>query len=353
VEGVRRDVKIANLSLLNTEWYIDQLKNNDPYKVGKVKIRLSDQQIKEVRPIQWSARNITVPLPKPSSTVSYSDIMQQFGLRDTSLLRQGAIIFMMNPTLNYGNVQAVRVQDLMVKEIVEANNWERPIYFAVTCSEDSKIGLSDYLRMEGMAFRLVPEKRKANDEFVEANILKAQLTEAVGYSKDFQPGFKFRGLNDPTIFFDDNHKRMVQNYRNAFLRLTLFYLGKGQNDLAVNTLNSMDEKLPNKLIPMDYGLLYEISNLYLRAGAKDKYNKLAAEVEKEALDRLEKNPNDVQSMYNPYRILLDVYEGQGRNDKLLELWQKLETIYPQDPNVKANVQKYRSLVEGKDTSKTK
>ena len=57
----------------------------------------------------------------------------------------------MNPTLNYGNVQAVRVQDLMVKEIIEANNWERPIYFAVTCSEDSKIGLSDYLRMEGMA----------------------------------------------------------------------------------------------------------------------------------------------------------------------------------------------------------
>ena len=116
--------------------------------------------------------------------------MQQFGLRDTSLLKQGAITWTMNPTLNYGNVQAVRVQDLMVKEIVEANNWERPIYFAVTCSEDSKIGLSDYLRMEGMAFRLVPEKRQANDEFIEPNILKANLTEAVGYSRDYQPGFK-------------------------------------------------------------------------------------------------------------------------------------------------------------------
>ena len=278
--------------------------------------------------------------------------MQQFSLRDTSVLKQGAITWTMNPTLNYGNVQAVRVQDLMVKEIVESNNWERPIYFAVTCSEDSKIGLSDYLRMEGMAFRLVPEKRRANDEFIEPNVLKANLTEAVGYSRDYQPGFKFRGLNDPNIFFDDNHKRMVQNYRNAFLRLTLYYIGQGKNDLAVNTLDNMENKLPNKLISMDYGLLYEISNLYLRAGAKDKFNKFSEEVEKQALEKLEKDPSDVQSYYNPYRILIDLYEAQERNDKLLEIWQKLESIFPEDPNVKANVQKYRNLVQGiPDTSK--
>jgi hypothetical protein len=66
------------------------------------------------------------------------------------LYYQGNITFRMNNTLQFGNVKAVRVQDLMVKEIVEANNWERPIYFAVTASEDSKIGLSDYLKMEGM-----------------------------------------------------------------------------------------------------------------------------------------------------------------------------------------------------------
>lgn len=354
VEGVRRDVKIANLSLLNTDWYIKQLKNNDPYKVGTVKMRLSDEQIEQIRPIQWSPRNITIPLPKPSSTVSFSDIINQFGLNDTTLLKQGSITWTMNPTLNYGNVQAVRVQDLMVKEIIEANNWERPIYFAVTCSEDSKIGLSGYLRMEGMAFRLVPEKRSANDEFIEPNILKANLTEAVGYSRNYQPGFKFRGLNDPNIFFDDNHKRMVQNYRNAFLRLTLYYLGRGQNELAVNTLNTMDEKLPNKLIPLDYGILFEISNLYLRAGAKDKYDLYIKEVEKQAVAKLISDPDDVQSYYNPYRLLLEIYEAQGRNDKLLEIWQKLGDKFPQDPNVQSNIQKYRNLVQGlPDTSKIK
>ena len=354
VEGVRRDVRIANLSLLNTDWYINELKNHDPYNVGKVKIRLTDEQIKNIHPIQWTARKFTLPLPKPNSSASFSDVKQKFALQDTSLLKEGSITWTMNPTLNYGNIQAIRVQDLMVKEIIEANNWERPIYFAVTCSEDSKIGLGDYLRMEGMAFRLVPEKRPANEEtFIEPDIMKKNLVEAVGYSKDYQPGFKFRGLNDPSMFLDDNQQRMVQNYRNAFIRLTIYYLTYDQKDLAVKTLDKMEVKLPNKLIPMDYWLLYNISNLYLRAGAKEQYLKMITDVEKQAWARMEENPNDVQSYYSPYRILLDIYQNQNRNDKLLELWQKLGNLYPNDPNVQANIQRYKTILEGKDSSKTK
>jgi len=355
VEGVRRDVKVVNLSLLNTHWYIQQLKNNDPYKVGTVKIRLPDQNINEqdLRPIQWKAKTISIPLPKPSASVSFSDIVQQFSLTDTSMFSKGSISWTMNPTLNYGEIQAVRVQDLMVKEIIEANNWERPIYFAVTCSEDSKIGSSDYLRMEGMAFRLVPQMRKRNEEFIERNILKANLTEAVGYSKDYQPGFKFRGLNDPNIFFDDNHKRMTQNYQNAFIRLTLDYLETGENDLAVKTLDEMEAKMPMALMPMDVGLLSEISKLYLRAGSKEKYNKLSSEVEKLALERLAENPNDLNSYFSPYRILLELYETQQRNDKLYELWRQIGRLVPNDPNVKQNIEHYKSLMQGGSGDTTK
>jgi tetratricopeptide (TPR) repeat protein len=208
--------------------------------------------------------------------------------------------------------------------------------------------------MEGMAFRLVPEKRKANSEFIEPNILKANLTEAIGYSKDYQPGFKFRGLNDPTIFFDDNHKRMVQNYRNAFLRLSIYYLGAGQKDLAVKTLDDMETKLPRKLMPIDYWILYSIGDFYSQAGARDKFLKIAGEVEKDAVIDFEKNLGNAQNMMTPFRVLTDIYEQQGKNDKLLELWLKLETMYPQDPNVQASVNKYRNLVQGKvDTSKIK
>jgi len=48
----------------------------------------------------------------------------------------------------------------MVKEIVEANNWKYPVYFALTCSNDCFDGLDNYLKLEGLAYRLVPEKKK-------------------------------------------------------------------------------------------------------------------------------------------------------------------------------------------------
>ncbi|MCL6494828.1 MAG: DUF2723 domain-containing protein [Ignavibacterium sp.] len=354
VEGVRRDVKIVNLSLLNTDWYIRQMKNNDPYGVGTVRIRFSDEQINELRPMQWSARQLSIPIPGSNSTQGISnDFVHKYGIKDSTVLKEGKVTWTMQPTLNFGNVTGIRVQDIMVREIVEANNWERPIYFAVTCSDDSKIGLHDYLRMEGMAFRLVPEKRSATVEFVEPDILAAQLKENPGYSKDYQPGFKFRGLNDSTIFLDDNHKRMIQNYRNAFIRMTLYYLSKGQNDLAVKTLDDMEQKMPKKLIPMEMGLLFELGNLYARAGATEQYNKLAEEVELMALKKLDENPSDAQSFYNPYRILMEIYETQQRNDKLYELWKRIEALYPNDPNVKSNVERYRMLIQNKDTSQTK
>src|SRR5690606_7806930 len=349
VEGVRRDVKIANLSLLNTDWYIKQLKHNDPYGVGTVKMNISDAQIEQIRPVQWNAQQVTIPLPK--STPEIKDLVEQYDITDTSVIGQGEINFTMNSTLTFGDIKAVRVQDLMVREIVLANNWERPIYFAVTCSDDSKIGLQDYLRMEGMAFKLVPEKRQPGVEFINVDLVKQMLQENPDYSKDYEPGFKFRGVNDPDIFFDENHRRLLQNYRNAFIRLALYYLNTNQNKLAVETLDLMDEKIPRKIRPLPLGLLYEISNLYYNAGDPEKYRKIAEEVEEKALAAIEQNPDDVQSYYSPYRILMTIYENTDDYENSYKLWQKLETMYPNDPGVKSNVEKYRKLIRKDDVLK--
>jgi hypothetical protein len=349
VEGVRRDVKIANLSLLNTPWYIKQLRNNDPYGVGKVDMKLSDSQIEQISPIRWEPQEISIPLPESEPDVK--DIVQKYGISDSSVLKEGLIKFKMNNTLTFGDVKAIRVQDIMVKEIVEANIWKRPIYFAVTCSEDSKIGLQEYLRMEGMAFRLVPEKRKPGLEFINAELVSKELQENPDYSKDYDPRFKFRGMNDENIFFDENHSRLIQNYRNAFMRLSLYYLNTNQKDLAVKTLNNMEEKLPRHIRSMPFGLLYEIANLYLSVGSRDKFNEYAKEVEELALASIEQNPQDVRSYYNPYRILIDIYENTKEYEKSYELWQKIELIYPNDPSVKANVEKYRKLAQADGTVK--
>jgi tetratricopeptide (TPR) repeat protein len=233
----------------------------------------------------------------------------------------------------------------MVKEIVQDNNWQRPIYFAVTCSEDSKIGLQDYLKMEGMSFRLVPEKKKPGIEFLNQEIMEKELKENPGFSKTYLPGFKFRGLNDPKIFFDDNHVRMTQNYRNAFMRLAIYYINTQNDQQAAATLDEMQKKIPREIIPMDFEILFEIGNMYFTIGAMKQYKEIAGDVEKEALKKLEVNPGDVQSYYNPYRILIDIYDNLKDYKKLLGIWQRLGTMYPNDVNVKANITKYENLVK--------
>jgi len=346
VEGVRRDVKVVNLSLLNTPWYIKQMKDNDPYNVGTLKIRYSDTQIQDIRPIAWESRSVSIPIPQNFKEGLPQDLFNTYNVSDSSVLRQGAITFQLKPTLNFGNVKAIRVQDIMVKEIVESNIWERPIYFAVTCSEDSKIGLDEYLMMEGMSYRVVPEKRRAGVEFINVDIMKKQLfSDAPNFSKDYKPGFNYRGLNDSTIFLDENHKRMTQNYRNSFIRLALHYLNTNRKDLTVETLDKMDEKIPRKVTGMEMGLLYEIGNLYFNSGGEKQFREYSAEVEKQALRLLEENPSDVQSYYNPYRILIDTYENQKEYAKLADIWQRLQAIYPNDQNVQSNVEKYRNLAK--------
>jgi hypothetical protein len=345
VEGVRRDVRIANLSLLNTTWYIKQLKNNDPYNVGTVDIRLSDSQIDQLAPIRWDTRQVSISTPKPDSDLSIKDLYQKYNISDSSALKAGSITWTMKPTLNYGGVKGIRIQDIMVKEIVEANAWKRPIYFAMTVSQDGKIGLDDYLKTEGMASRLVPEKGSGKYEFINPEILKKQIQENPGYSKTYKPGFKFRGLNNPNIFFDDNHRRMLQNYRNIFMSLAYYYLNKNEKDLAIHTLDEMREKMPRKVIGMDYQLLFNVANLYYGADAVDTAKSLYAEVETDALTDMKSNPANLTSYFSPYRILIDLYEKTRQYEKLAGIWERIRVYYPDDPSVKQNIEKYKALAK--------
>jgi hypothetical protein len=349
VEGVRRDVKIVNLSLLNTQWYIKELKNEDPYNVGTVRIRMSDAQINMLRPIQWNPTKLSIATPKPQKQTGYSEIVKKYSIDDTTTLSSGTISWTMPNTLTFGNVKAVRVQDLMVREIVEANNWQRPIYFAVTCSNDSRIGLGDYLKMEGMAYRLVPEKRNRGAQFVNEDVLNEELIGTKKISKTYQLGFQFRGLNDPSIFFDDNQKRMVQNYRNAFIQLAIYDLNMGKKKEVVTVLDEMESKLPYKLLGIDNGLLFEIANLYKEAGADDRYKAISIDVEKNALAEIKQNPGNVESYYNPYRILLETYDNLHEYEKALGLWEDLKKIYPNDPSIDAGIQRNKKLIEQKDS----
>jgi hypothetical protein len=349
VEGVRQDVRIANLSLLNTPWYIKQLKHNTPHGADKVPMTLTDEEIDRIGPQRWEPRVLSLDVP--------DSIISEFNVTDSLILATKKLSWMMENTVQFGDIKALRTQDIVSLNIILANQWERPIYFAVTTPDDSKLGLDDYLRMEGFAFRLVPEPRSESFYYVEPNILKEQLfNEPEGYSKDYQPGFKFRGLNDPTIFFDENHTRLSSNYRNSFIRLALHYLEVEKNyEMAVKTLDEMEVKIPRSKLPMDYRLLHDLGKIYRRAGGIDQYKNIVADLEEPMWRMIEENPMSFNDEYSPYFILITNYENLQMYSKALEVVNKLESVIGENPNVKGLKNKFESLakqqIEKPDTSK--
>jgi len=349
VEGVRQDVRIANLSLLNTPWYIKQLKDTAPYGSQKVAMSMTDKEVDRIGPSRWEPRTMNLAVPQ--------SVFEKAGVTDTAITNRGSISWKMNNTTSYGNIKVVRIQDLVVLDIIQAAKWERPIYFAVTCSENSRLGLEDYLQMEGMAFRLVPKKRDKPVYYINEKLMREDLlNEPEGYSRDYQPGFKFRGLNDSTIFLDENHQRLSQNYRNSFLRLAIYYLDQGENEKTLEVLDAMEAKLPRSNIEMRYELLYDVSNLYYSAGGKEQYAAIVEELEPIMVKRLEVNPRDFQRQYNPYVILRDIYENRGEYGKLVDLFTRLNNEIPGDANVQGIIARYKALADKNqvaDSSKKK
>ncbi len=347
VEGVRQDIRIANLSLINTPWYIKQLKNETPHGAEKVDMNLSNEEIEDIRPMRWDSREMEISAPVDSNlSQEMKRSLRIASDSASSVAPLPPIKWKMDPTLSFGDVHAIRAQDIAVLAIIQANNWKRPIYFAATCSNDSRIGLDDYVRLEGLAYQLVPTKNSGRMEMVDDSRLSRNLLhENPSYSKTFQPGFKYRGLNNPSIYFDDNHDRMIQNYRGLFIRLGIDYSTKKEYDKAVHVMDFMQDKLPFKPEKIDYRILRDVSNVYYNAHQMDKYTKLAHVIETQALKSIKENPQNINSFYNPYTILLEVYENLNEYDKAIGILQKLKVFYPNDPTINELMAKYDSLAQ--------
>lgn len=344
VEGVRRDVRIANLSLLNTNWYIKQLKNTTPHGAPKIDISFTDEEIDQLSPMKWEPRELQIEVPP--------DVIKEFGVTDTSIINSGRLKWTMKNSVTFGQTPAIRTQDLICLDIIMQSKWKRPVYYAVTCSDDSRIGLDDYLQMEGMAMRVVPKKNPSPSlEYVNEEILsKNLLDENVTISKNFQSGFLFRGLNDKTIFFDENHERLTQNYRNAFIRLALHFLyQKKDKAKVVETLDVMEKRIPRSVIAMDYRIKHDVAKIYYNADAKKQYEELAYEVIESAKRAIEKNPRDFSSWYNPYDILLTHYDYLKKYNEAVSLLMGLQALLPNDTQIQELIKQYKKQA-GMDTT---
>ena len=344
VEGVRRDVRIVCLSLANTDWYVEQLKNLSPYGALKIKFSLTDYQIQQLSPIEWNPQPVTIPVSE--------EAIKELGITDSATIRNKSITFTEPNSIVLGGIKGIRIQDIVVRNIVENNTWDRPIYFASTCSNDSYIGMDNYLQMEGLASRLVPQKGSWIENINVPITEKDLFDEDPSFSYTYKPGFKFRGLNNPKVFFDDDESRLVQNYRNTYVRLAYHFLNdEGNKAMCIKTLDVMGQKMPTNVVPMDYRFLYDVGNLYFNAGAIDKYKKMAGEIETEALKHLDESVESIQSPYNSFSILERTYLNLKEYDKAIDILQQLETMIPNAGGIQNEINRIKALKANQDTVK--
>ncbi len=362
VEGVRRDVRIVNLSLVNTSWYIKQLKNQMPHGTPKVPISLSDNQVDRISPRGWKPRQIEIPVSK-EIILKYDSAdrpkLTNVPLVDSTVLKEGKIKFMMNGVPYQGDVRILRVQDIMVHEIVTNNKWERPIHFAITCSPDSKIGLDQYLWMQGLTYKLKPKKIGQNELGIDYDIMAEQLmAENVKPSKTFQRGYLFRNLNNKNVYYDENVQRMVMNYRFNFIRLAEYAM-REKKDIseAKKIMRRMEDVIPIDVIPnKELRINAYIMNLYNQLGENEFSEKYAKILETSAWDMINGNRFDEQDQSLPYTVLLDIYDRRKDFSSAINLLNRAFVQYPNDPNLKARIQYYEQKLKESsvaDTSRLK
>lgn len=262
VEKVRQDVRVANLSLLNTDWYIKQLKNMEP----TVPMSLTDEQIDDLpgflhnQGLKLFGRQEPIygrigptglfPWPKAdqikietvSQSVRRSEISRYqatFGGR--AINQEESVSFQLRPKHNINlpdgrKLGFLRIQDYMILNTLINNQFQKPIYFAVTSSSSNQLdGLRDYLRMDGLLFKVTTIKNWAIDpEILHDNIMNK---------------FRYRGLNDPSVYFNDSILGLVQNYRSAFFRLANHYLDNGERERFKEVIVKMNDVMPPEVIP--------------------------------------------------------------------------------------------------------
>jgi MFS family permease len=344
VEGIRRDVRVICLSLANTDWYIMQLKHEEPFGAKKVPISMTDEQITGIQPIQYEPQTFNLPVTRNAAEGWDPSNTDPRGLQVVDTLK-----FTMPATLHFGNVNALRVQDILVFDIIRTANWQRPIYFAQTGGDDSKIGLQNHMEMRGLAMKLVPRTMQSFWDGINESVLKQQLlTDIKEPSQGPQWGFRWRGLRDPKVHFDENQRRLIMNYRQVFLSFAA-YLQNVKHDSTgtIAALNRMEYVVPRSLLPLDYRAKSEITQMYLTSHDTVTAREYAAELVTELSPSMTGPITEPLDQYHPLIVIAQAYEILGNYEKAIAAMQRLGELYSTTPGVTNYVQQRVAMLNGR------
>lgn len=289
VEGVRTDVRIVNLSLLNTDWYITQMKraayDGKPVPFGMIEPEyrqgVRDQVLldrnnetfytvqEQMKMLRATDRSNIYKIPDSGDEL-YFFRSNKFVIPVDSVKVANDTTFkadVKNRVMTEGlplviNRGYLLKADVMILDLLANFNWDRPIYFAITVGESNYLGLQDYFEVDGLAYRLMPYKVKSHDGQL------GEINTKVMYDNMVNK-FKWGNMNVKGVYLDETNLRMTMNLRNNFYRLATALFQEGDKEKALKCLDKTEELMPDNVVAYNYFNLL-IAELYNKMGQTEK-----------------------------------------------------------------------------------
>ena len=277
-EGFRTDARVCNLSYLQTDWYIDQMRRpaydspslpitwsrlqyvagtregvrvvpdalkqaidyfKDEPEMLKQALGENPYELKNI--IKYWILNEDPDLqifPTDSAVVT---IDKEAVRRSGMMIAADSIPDVMQISLRGRN--AIYKNDMMMLEMVAQANWERPLYVAMTVGPDNYGNLGNNFVQEGLAYRITPFDTRESGRTVDTE----RMFDNVMHK------FKFGGLaENPDIYLDETVLRMCYTHRRLFAQLAIQLLAEGKNDKALQVLQRAEQAIPGTVVQHSY-----------------------------------------------------------------------------------------------------
>jgi len=283
VEGVRTDARVCNLSYLQTDWYIDQMRRpaydspsvpiswerieycsgtNEYVRVEpdmkqaviehyrenpeEARQQFGDEPFELKNVLKYWVRSKNPDLHMIPTDTLYMTIDKEAVRKSGMMMASDSIPDRM--TISLKGKSALYKGDLMILEMLAECNWKRPIYVAISVGDDNYINLGDNTITEGLAYRITPFTTSVNGKSVPGvkNFDTKRTYDNVMHR------FKFGGLDKPGLYLDETVMRMCYTHRRTMARLALELLNEGKDKKATEVLKYTEKMIPTCNVPHNY-----------------------------------------------------------------------------------------------------
>lgn len=297
-EGFRTDTRVCNLSYLQTDWYIDQMKRPAydspavPIHWKRIQYVAGTREGVRVRPgtlkqaIEYYQKNNPEGMAEALGENPYElkNIIDKWVLNDNpdlQIIPTDSIVLTIDkeavrrsgmmmaddsiPDVMHISLKgkgAVYKSEMMMYEMLAQCNWERPLYVSFTVGPSCYGNLGDNFVQEGLANRITPFNTKKSGKNIDTEKMYDNLMNR----------FKFGGLKEnPDVYLDETTMRMCYTHRRMFSQLISRLIEEGKTDKARQALDYVEEVLPTTLVPHYFGSgSLDLARAWIALGEKEK-----------------------------------------------------------------------------------